>query len=81
MFFKSLLLTKPGQHKQYNFEIFLLFKTTVFYLNILLFIAMIKAEFSASLLQSSESHDFSEIITTGINYILKYIQIENSYFK
>ncbi len=37
---KSLLLTKPAfiwsevQQKQYNFEIFLLFKITVFYLNI-----------------------------------------------
>ncbi len=37
---KSLLLTKPAfiwskiQKKQYNFEIFLLFKITVIYMNI-----------------------------------------------
>ncbi len=49
-----------------NCEILLQFKIMFFYFNIgyfkILFIPVIKAEFSASLLQSSVSHDPSEII-------------------
>ncbi len=47
--------------KQYNFEIFPLFKITVFHLNIFLNVIYcdLKAEFFASLLKS---HDPSEII-------------------
>ncbi len=67
-FFKSLLLTKPAfilskvQQKQYNLEIFLLFKISVCNLNIFLNVIHscdFKTEFLASLLQS---HDSSEIL-------------------
>ncbi len=79
MFFKEVssapkaciyLIQSRPTAKQYNFEIFSLFKITVFYLNILKNVidCDFKAEFLASLLQSRSFRNHSDLLLKNIYY-------------